>query len=129
MRHGIGLPTNFSYHHCGLNTGFNDRDIFDQYYFALPVLHNIVIIYIFASRIRLTIKSELFILFLLNKFQTDWTRVSKFRTAGYGWSLISNSIKDTLGYCTVYLRYPLVTVLIFSHSPWNCSNSKWGVYF
>ena len=41
-RHDIGLPTACDYHNCGEKIGSNVRAIFDQYYFSLPVLHNIL---------------------------------------------------------------------------------------
>ena len=47
--HYIGLPTTCGYQYCGDKTGFNVRAMFDQYYFALPVLHNIVHIFFCMS--------------------------------------------------------------------------------
>ena len=40
--HVIRLPTTCGYQKCGESTGFNVRSIFAQYYFVLPVLHNIL---------------------------------------------------------------------------------------
>ena len=73
--------------------------------------------FVFASQTCLTINSQRFILFLSKKFHIDWTRVFQ----------LSNSTEDALGYLTVHLWYPLVTVLIFSHYPWKFSNGKWVV--
>ena len=38
---GVELPTACAYHIHGDKTGFNVCAMFDKYYFALPVLHNI----------------------------------------------------------------------------------------
>ena len=42
LRHGLGLPTTCGFHNCCGKTGFNIRAIFDQSYFALTVLNNIL---------------------------------------------------------------------------------------
>ena len=41
-RHGIGLSTTNAHHNFGKKTVFTVRDMFDRYYFSLPVLHNIL---------------------------------------------------------------------------------------
>ena len=41
-RHCIGIPKTCGYQNCGGKTGFNVRAMFDQYYLALTVLHNIL---------------------------------------------------------------------------------------
>ena len=40
--YSIGIPPTCGYQHCGKKSGFIVRDMFDQSYFALPVLHNIL---------------------------------------------------------------------------------------
>ena len=45
-RCGIGIPTTCGYQHCGEKTGFNVRSMFAQCYFALPVLNNILHIFL-----------------------------------------------------------------------------------
>ena len=41
-RHVIGTPATCGYQHFFEKSGFNDRAIFAQSYFVLPVLHNIL---------------------------------------------------------------------------------------
>ena len=42
FRHGLGIPKTCGYQYCGEKTGFDFRAMLAQYYFALPVLHNIL---------------------------------------------------------------------------------------
>ena len=46
-RHGIGLPKTCGYQYCIEKTGYNDRDMFSQSYFALP-LRNYIFHHFFA---------------------------------------------------------------------------------
>ena len=41
-RHVIRLLTTYVYQHCGYKIGLNVRAMFDQYYFTLPVLPNML---------------------------------------------------------------------------------------
>ena len=45
-RHGIGIPTTYGYQYCADKTCFNVRSMFSLSYFTLPVLNNILHIFL-----------------------------------------------------------------------------------
>ena len=48
-KHGIGLPTTCGYQNYGEKKVFYVRAMFDQYYFVLRVLHNILQFFLYGD--------------------------------------------------------------------------------